>query len=93
VEEHNADWWSGTYNGKTGVFPANYVEKITEKDQFASNEKQSASAVYRPFRTAHHGTDLPPPPGGGAVNSVGLQQDPDQEKKGKYGKFGNTVSC
>jgi hypothetical protein len=29
----------------------------------------------------------------GGVNSVGLQEDPGQEKKkGKFGKYGNTVS-
>lgn len=36
--------------------------------------------------------DKPPPAGAGAVNSVGLQEAPGtEEKKSKYGKFGNTV--
>lgn len=46
--------------------------------------------AYRPFGAVHQVTDMPPPTG---VNSVGLQQDPQQEhKKHKFGKFGNTVS-
>lgn len=24
----NNDWWKGTLNGKTGIFPSNYVKKI-----------------------------------------------------------------
>ncbi|KAJ7721714.1 SH3 domain-containing protein [Mycena maculata] len=28
VEETNADWWTGRHNGKQGLFPSNYVEKL-----------------------------------------------------------------
>ncbi|KAF7330344.1 SH3-domain-containing protein [Mycena venus] len=28
VEETNSDWWTGRLNGREGVFPANYVEKL-----------------------------------------------------------------
>ena len=28
VAETNADWWTGRINGKQGLFPSNYVEKI-----------------------------------------------------------------
>jgi hypothetical protein len=42
---------------------------------------------------AHHGADVPAPADSGVTNSVGLQQDNGQEqKKSKYGQFGNTVS-
>ncbi len=26
IEFPDDDWWQGTYNGQTGLFPANYVE-------------------------------------------------------------------
>ncbi|KAF7375140.1 SH3-domain-containing protein [Mycena sanguinolenta] len=28
IEETNSDWWTGRLNGREGVFPANYVEKL-----------------------------------------------------------------
>jgi hypothetical protein len=28
VIQKSGEWWEGTLNGKTGVFPANYVEDI-----------------------------------------------------------------
>ena len=28
VNQDKDDWWSGELNGKTGVFPANYVEPM-----------------------------------------------------------------
>jgi hypothetical protein len=28
VNGDNPDWWEGELNGKIGVFPANYVERI-----------------------------------------------------------------
>lgn len=28
VEFVNNDWWKGTLNGKTGIFPSNYVKKL-----------------------------------------------------------------
>lgn len=46
--------------------------------------------VYKPFGASYQGVDQPPPPGAGAVNSVGLQQAPEP-KKGRFGKLGNTV--
>lgn len=28
ITETNANWWTGRHNGKQGLFPSNYVEKI-----------------------------------------------------------------
>jgi len=28
ITETNADWWTGRHNGKQGLFPSNYVEKL-----------------------------------------------------------------
>jgi hypothetical protein len=98
VQETNQDWWMGKVNGRQALFPSNYVEKIDtasppgyipeQNAAHATNEKP----VYTPFAAAHHGSDLPPAAGGG-VNSIGLQEAPGQEqKKNKFGKYGNTVS-
>ncbi|KZT06113.1 SH3-domain-containing protein [Laetiporus sulphureus 93-53] len=48
--------------------------------------------VYRPFGAVSQPMDQPPPPGAG-VNSMGLQQAPQQEhKKSKFGRLGNTMA-
>jgi hypothetical protein len=28
ITETNADWWTGRHNGRQGLFPSNYVEKL-----------------------------------------------------------------
>ena len=86
VEESNADWWVGRLNGKQGLFPSNYVEKISTAVSAPAAEK----AAYRPFGAAYHGMDNPPQPGQG-VNSVGLQEQDNSQKKSKYGNLKNNV--
>ncbi|TFK66298.1 SH3-domain-containing protein [Pluteus cervinus] len=82
VSTSNEDWWTGRVHGREGLFPSQYVEKIEHKEK----------AAYRPFGAAYQGTDTPPPVGGG-LNSIGLQQDAGQEKKkGKFGNLGNTMA-
>lgn len=98
VKEENADWWMGRHNGKQALFPSAYVEKIEAPAPPAGrtlppafNNNAGSKPAYRPFMAAHQGRDAPPAPGGG-TNSLGLQQDPEQEKKkSKFGKYGNTV--
>ena len=34
VNKDEADWWKGECNGKSGVFPSNYVEPLKCKIQF-----------------------------------------------------------
>ncbi|KAG5353149.1 hypothetical protein C0989_009994 [Termitomyces sp. Mn162] len=100
TEENNADWWTGTVNGRSGLFPSSYVEKLSpsptpsiSKAPFVTNSTTSGSKTpYRPFGAAYHGRDVPPPPGQG-VNSVGLQeQNGKEEKKSKFGKYGDTMA-
>ncbi|KAF8656795.1 hypothetical protein AX16_002347 [Volvariella volvacea WC 439] len=81
VEETNEHWWVGRVNGKQGLFPANYVEKITVAEK----------VPYRPFGAAYHGMDAPPPAGTG-VNTVGLQEVDQSKKKSKFGGLGNTMA-
>lgn len=104
VAEDNEDWWKGRINGREGLFPSNYVEKLAtpatstrvgvapppQYDQHVAPLREKTP--YRAFGAAHSATDKPPPPGSGQLNSVGLQQaDGQEKKKSKYGKLGNTV--
>ncbi|KAF8920123.1 SH3 domain-containing protein [Mucidula mucida] len=46
--------------------------------------------AYKPFMASH--SNAPPPPGAG-TNTVGLQQEGGQDqKKSKFGKYGNTMA-
>ncbi|KAG6861230.1 hypothetical protein C0995_002351 [Termitomyces sp. Mi166 len=99
TEENNADWWTGIINGRSGLFPSSYVEKLppslpsVSKAPFVTNSATSGSKTpYRPFGAVHHGRDVPPPPGQG-VNSIGLQEKSGkEEKKSKFGKYGDTMA-
>ncbi|KAF9453483.1 SH3-domain-containing protein, partial [Macrolepiota fuliginosa MF-IS2] len=89
LEETNGDWWTGRLNGRQGLFPAAYVERVQVPVATATTKDKP---VYKPFRAAHHGTDKPPA-AGGPTNSIGLQEAPGQEeKKSKYGALGNTMA-
>jgi len=91
VEETNADWWMGKVNGKQALFPSSYVEKLKSPAAVAPAHA-SEKTPYRPFGAAYHGVNAPPPAGAG-VNQVGLQEAPGQEeKKSKFGKYGNTMA-
>ncbi|KAJ6577347.1 SH3 domain-containing protein [Mycena capillaripes] len=100
VKEENSDWWMGRVNGKQALFPSAYVEKIAAPNSApaprnvapVSNANNGPRPAYRPFMAAHQGRDAPPAPGGG-TNSLGLQQDPEQDKKkSKYSKYGDTMA-
>ncbi|KAG7089634.1 hypothetical protein E1B28_011297 [Marasmius oreades] len=101
VEETNPDWWMGRVHGKQALFPSSYVERIQglapptparAVPPTISHQNSSEKPVYRPFGAAHSTVNQPPPPGVG-TNSVGLQQDEGQEKKkNKFGKYGNTMA-
>lgn len=92
VDETNADWWTGRNRGKQGLFPSNYVQKLPPE---ASSQPHQEKA-HDPTGYTNYGNHPPPQqmnPGDNtpAVNSVGLQPDEGQDKKKKFGKFGNTV--
>ncbi|TFK25340.1 hypothetical protein FA15DRAFT_668570 [Coprinopsis marcescibilis] len=90
IEETNEDWWKGRFNGKEGLVPANYVEKLRTVAPGAP--PASAPTPYRKFGAAYHGVDAPPPTGQG-VNSVGLQEKPGtEEKKAGFGKYKDTLA-
>ncbi|KAK0492042.1 SH3-domain-containing protein [Armillaria luteobubalina] len=102
VEETNADWWLGEYNGSRALFPANYVEKIATP--VPAPAARTLPPAYIPPTggrfvppapsekkeykpfMAAHSGANAPPPPGVGTNSVGLQQDPGQD--GKKSKYG-----
>ncbi|TMS38368.1 hypothetical protein L596_005109 [Steinernema carpocapsae] len=45
VTENSDDWWKGSCHGRTGTFPANYVQRETEKPTSPSSPVVGASQV------------------------------------------------
>ena len=90
VEEINADWWTGRNKGKQGLFPSNYVQKLPpEAPSQPYNEKSYGAPGYTDHGNHHPPQQVDPDDNAPAV---GLQQDEGQDKKKKkFGKFGNTV--
>ncbi|TRM64905.1 SH3 domain-containing protein [Schizophyllum amplum] len=105
VEETNTDWWTGRARGKQGLFPSNYVEKIGHA---APAPPAGLPAPYRnvtPSYPSYQPAYQPPPQGppppaqytpfnGGPVSMQAAPAPvaPEEPKKSKFGKYGNTVS-
>jgi len=75
ITETNADWWTGRLNGKQGLFPSNYVEKIPSMSPPSypppSETRGASPAPYSsgppaPYQPAYNGPPQggyqPPPP-------------------------------
>ncbi|KAG2017240.1 class E vacuolar protein-sorting machinery protein HSE1 [Coprinopsis cinerea AmutBmut pab1-1] len=65
IEETNADWWKGRFNGKEGLLPANYVEKLRSPPPpppAPAPAPQGTGRPYKPFGAAFHGVEQPQPP-------------------------------
>ncbi|KAJ7039552.1 SH3 domain-containing protein [Mycena alexandri] len=80
VTETNADWWTGRYNGKQGLFPSNYVEKLPPSVPSPGPPYQPPSGPqgpysgpggYQPPSGGYQPVYNPPsgPPQGGQYNS------------------------
>ncbi|XP_078471477.1 uncharacterized protein LOC144733443 [Lampetra planeri] len=75
VSKNDRDWWTGTLNGKTGLFPSNHVEVLTTKagEPSAPSAPSSApaSAPACPGGSAGRGADTTASrPGGPSARSV-----------------------
>ena len=93
VEETNADWWTGRNRGKQGLFPSNYVQKLSPEP---SPQPYQEKAYNTPghINYGHHPSpqQMNPVYNPPVVNSVGLQPVEGQDKKkNKFGKLGTTV--
>jgi hypothetical protein len=71
IAETNPDWWIGRHNGKQGLFPSNYVEKIdlppqlAEYPQLPLQDRKFPAPPYPPQYQPPMGPPVvyhPPPP-------------------------------
>ena len=95
LEETNADWWKGrNSHGETGLFPANYVERIAAPAVSApsrlvapmpSEKPQHQVYGYAPPPPQSYAVQAPPPPA-----EIPAPQGPPK-KPSKFGKLGSTV--
>lgn len=76
-------------NGKQGLFPSTYVEKLARPVP-AGNSEATEKKPYKPFGAAYQGMDSPPPAAQG-VNSIGLQEKEGGTGKDKFGQYKSTV--
>ncbi|KAJ6612278.1 SH3 domain-containing protein [Mycena sp. CBHHK59/15] len=92
VAETNTDWWvlwTGRHNGREGLFPSNYVEKLPSaapspyqsRDAYSNN----SSAPSFPSQPAYPAPSGPPPVAYSAPA-------PNPPKKNKFGGLGNTLA-
>ncbi|KIK63224.1 hypothetical protein GYMLUDRAFT_163590 [Collybiopsis luxurians FD-317 M1] len=97
IEKTNADWWTGSVNGRQALFPSAYVEIVVAPEPVAPAAMPTpASTGGRTLPPAFSGSrEKPaykpfgaahqgansPPPAGAGLNNMGLQADPGQEKK------------
>jgi len=59
VEETNVDWWTGRNGGKQGLFPSNYVQKLsTEPSPQPHQEKLYGAPGYNDSATIPHRSRL-----------------------------------
>jgi hypothetical protein len=104
VEETNADWWKGRFNGRDGLFPSNYVEKITTAASPSLSKPSfplvSAGPVSEKQPLTGSARFIPPPPPQGHSSYPTSSNDPhgqqpavvvEPEKKSKFGKIGKTA--
>ncbi|KAG6881121.1 hypothetical protein C0993_002744, partial [Termitomyces sp. T159_Od127] len=70
TEENNADWWTGTLDGRSGLFPSAYVEKLSapptprRSSLFPASEKLSPPPTPRRsglLPSTHFEKPSPPP--------------------------------
>ncbi|KAL0136795.1 hypothetical protein V8B55DRAFT_1542610 [Mucor lusitanicus] len=93
----NDDWWKGTLNGKTGIFPRNYVKKLESSEKRPSppptpvRNQQRDSYGYSPapvkqdsysYPAPPSSYSSPPPPGGQMEKGSYASPPPPQQQMG-----------
>lgn len=90
LKENNEDWWTGKCNGRTGIFPSNYVEILQHPLPTWSTIPPATATKARPppesapKYTSHPAVNL--------VKPVQQQQQQAQEEKPKYANLKNTMA-
>jgi len=89
LTETNPDWWTGRHNGKQGLFPSNYVEKLdTSTSPSQLNEKppiqgrEFSSPPYAP-QYQQYSSPMGPPPMGPPV----MYQPPPPNQQVAYNPY------
>jgi LAS seventeen-binding protein 1/2 len=100
VAEMNADWWTGKLNGKQGIFPSNYVEKMSRSlspPSYPSPSGPPPEASLVPYSNSGPPIVYPPPPqpynpylGQPGQQQVVVQQAPPP-KPNRFGGLGQVV--
>ncbi|CAH1227692.1 SH3KBP1 [Branchiostoma lanceolatum] len=52
LKQEEEGWWEGSLNGKSGVFPSNFVEVIKEEDKENIEEQQKEKTASKPVEKA-----------------------------------------
>ncbi|GAA5859246.1 hypothetical protein JCM8547_008935 [Rhodosporidiobolus lusitaniae] len=60
-EETNADWWKGSCNGQTGLFPSNHVERLPPSSAMTPPSSTPASSYNAGYAPPPPNTYAPPP--------------------------------
>ncbi|XP_060090028.1 SH3 domain-containing kinase-binding protein 1 isoform X2 [Heteronotia binoei] len=55
VGEVEEGWWEGVLNGKTGMFPSNFIKELSESDNAGTVQEEQ---LVKPRKTAFEGTIL-----------------------------------
>ncbi|KAI0261549.1 hypothetical protein BC834DRAFT_895810 [Gloeopeniophorella convolvens] len=94
VSETNSDWWTGKINGRQGLFPSNYVEKIPSSGGPPSypppNDTRTMSPVPSPG-TYNNGPPAPYQPTYNGPVQGGYQPPPPQGYNPYMGPPGQPV--
>ena len=96
VSEANADWWTGKVNGRTGLFPSNYVEKLVHPVPPALANLNSSSPSNPQQIVVHvHQPQPEPDPQYGPYRSTHAPaqvQHEGEKREGKYTQLKSTMA-
>ena len=82
ITETNQDWWTGRHNGKQGLFPSNYVEKLdASSSPSQQNEKSGMQRRDFPPPSYHpqYVAPMGPPPSMGPPVPYQMGPPPNQQ--------------
>ncbi|KAJ6570226.1 SH3 domain-containing protein [Mycena vulgaris] len=98
VAETNLDWWTGRHNGRQGLFPSNYVEKLPPpappspyqtRDSYPSNPAMPSFPNQPPYQspTVYSAPGYQPPPIGGYQPMYQQTPPGPQQMGGQYNSY------